>query len=538
MPNGHKNGHTPLYEGQSLLPPSLVEAIDAFLLSCAARVLRGQADQHMSMLVHVTRFNVVQQTVTTMIETHLQQTRQRLRRQINHLPIIHRLEQLWQSDFLSTSISVRDLCPDHGVPRIPVWDEVKQLVPDILSQIDIRMINGKVKDILDYADRRESGLRVIAVGGDKLARGLTLEGLSVSYFLRASRMYDTLMQMGRWFGYRPGYLDLCRLYTTQELVEWYGHIANASEELRGELDMMAESGATPREYGLKVQSHPVLMVTSRLKMRTARSLMLSFSGTLMETVVLHRDPVILQQNFETTKRLLEVIGAPHESNPVVRIRNSTEQKWNGSHLWNKVPAQDITDFLYSYKTHQGAYKVDAPLMAEFISTMTGSGELTSWTVVLLGGGEGSEIPVTGDITVKMMKRTPNGDYTDRYSIGRLLSPRDEGIDLHAAAWQAALEETRRMWRSDPARMQTFQEPDEPNGPAIRHVRGFGSRDEPAHPERGLMLLYILDPAKAGLPVETPPVVAIGISFPCSNTGHKVEYKVNNITWEQEYGPVG
>jgi hypothetical protein len=170
--------------------------------------------------------------------------------------------------------------------------------------------------------------------------------------------------------------------------------------------------------------------------------------------------------------------------------------------------------------------------------MTGSGELTSWTVVLLGGGEGSEIPVTGDITVKMMKRTPNGDYTDRYSIGRLLSPRDEGIDLHAAAWQAALEETRRMWRSDPARMQTFQEPDEPNGPAIRHVRGFGSRDEPAHPERGLMLLYILDPAKAGLPVETPPVVAIGISFPCSNTGHKVEYKVNNITWEQEYGPVG
>ena len=89
-------------------------------------------------------------------------------------------------------------------------------------------------------------------------------------------MYDTLMQMGRWFGYRPGYLDVCRLYTTDELAEWFGHIADAAEELREEFDLMSESGGTPREYGLKVQSHPVLMVTSPLKMRTAKNLMISF----------------------------------------------------------------------------------------------------------------------------------------------------------------------------------------------------------------------------------------------------------------------
>ena len=109
-------------------------------------------------------------------------------------------------------------------------------------------------------------------------------------FLRASRMYDTLMQMGRWFGYRPGYLDLCRLYTTSELSEWFGHITDAAEELREEFDLMAASGSTPREYGLKVQSHSILMVTSRLKMRTARNLMLSFSGQLLETVALYRSP--------------------------------------------------------------------------------------------------------------------------------------------------------------------------------------------------------------------------------------------------------
>src|SRR5690606_13946831 len=107
---------------------------------------------------------------------------------------------------------------------------------------------------------------VIAVGGDKLSRGLTLEGLSVSYFLRASRMYDTLMQMGRWFGYRPGYLDLCRLYTTSEMADWFSVIAQATDELRGDFDRMAATGSTPREFGHRVRSHPGLLVTSKVKM--------------------------------------------------------------------------------------------------------------------------------------------------------------------------------------------------------------------------------------------------------------------------------
>src|ERR1700736_3762395 len=111
---------------------------------------------------------------------------------------------------------------------------------------------ARPKDALDYAEHKGAGLKVIAIGGDKLARGLTLEGLAVSYFLRSSRMYDTLMQMGRWFGYRPGYLDLCRLYTTADLTQWYRHIALASAELKLEFEHMAAIGATPRDYGLRV----------------------------------------------------------------------------------------------------------------------------------------------------------------------------------------------------------------------------------------------------------------------------------------------
>ena len=130
---------------------------------------------------------------------------------------------------------------DRAAPAFG-WKEVEASLADCLADIEIRMINGTAKDALDYVEQDGRGLKVIAIGGDKLARGLTLDGLCVSYFLRASKMYDTLMQMGRWFGYRPGYLDICRLYTTNDLVEWFRHIAEASEELREEFEMMQASG--------------------------------------------------------------------------------------------------------------------------------------------------------------------------------------------------------------------------------------------------------------------------------------------------------
>jgi hypothetical protein len=534
MPQRHKNGHHPLYESQDVLPPSLVEAIDSFLLASAARNLRGQEMQHSSMLVHVTRFNSVQQAVLSQIQSHLRHLKQRIVRGIDNEQILTRLRALWEKDFSMTSETLRVECPDLAVPEMPQWELMENALPDAISDIEVRMINGTAKDALDYADQNGAALKVIAIGGDKLSRGLTLEGLCVSYFLRASRMYDTLMQMGRWFGYRPGYVDLCRLYTTSELVEWFGHIADAGEELRQEFDLMAESGSTPREYGLKVQSHPVLMVTSQLKMRTARNLMLSFSGRLVETVALYRDPKVLKENFEAARRLLLNLKGPSETNPI-RMRNGSRQEWKG-YVWNGVPAAEVINFLREYRTHPAAHKVNGPLLADFIHSLTGEHELTSWTVAVIGGGIGKSETLVEGIKVSMLKRTPNAEHSDRYSIGRLLSPRDEALDLDEQAWIAALAETRRAWRSDPGRLQDSEDPDHPNGPAIRKIRGFGSQGVQAHPERGLLLLYALDPTEAALPDATSPVIGFGISFPGSNSGTKVEYKVNNILWEQEYGP--
>lgn len=534
MPHTHKNGYVPLTDRESGLPLTLEQAIDSFLIACAVRDLRGQGDSHSSMLVHVTRFTSVQKHVHERVEGYVSGLKQRLVRRIGHEAAISRLEQLWLSDFVPTSSTARSNFPVFADDAsLPAWSEVLEMLTQIIPDVDVRMINGTAKDALDYADQQGQGLKVIAIGGDKLSRGLTLEGLCTSYFLRTSKMYDTLMQMGRWFGYRPGYIDLCRLYTTNELADWFGHIADAAEELREEFDLMAAAGSTPRDYGLKVQSHPVLLVTSRLKMRSARTLMLSFSGQVSETVSLFSEQAALQRNLDATVSFVRQLG-PGEEDPV-RQRGDTTHRWKGR-LWKDIPASQVSEFLAAYKTHPDAYKVNSVLLAEFITRMNTEKELTSWTVALIGSGRGKSFPLTEDLEVQMLTRAAEGP-AGKYSIGRLLSPRDEAIDLAGEEWLAALDLTKKGWKPDPARSKSTEGPSEPSGPSVRKLRGEGMAGHAGHPERGLLLLYVLDPAEAGAHIDPllPPVVAFGISFPSSHSGTKVEYKVTNVAWTQEYG---
>jgi hypothetical protein len=541
MPTMHKNGHRPRYNGQDVLPPSLVEAIDAFLLSCAVRCIRGQRSQHCSMLIHVTRFTSVQRDVFRQVDDHLRQLRQRITRRIDHEAVLIRLRRLWEEDFVPTSATVRSEQHDGFVFELPLWESVEAELVDLIADVEVRVINGSAKDSLDYTESAGRTLRVIAIGGDKLSRGLTLDGLCSSYFLRSSKMYDTLMQMGRWFGYRPGYLDICRLYTTSELTEWFGHIADSAEELREEFDIMGTIGSTPREYGLKVQSHPVLMVTSRLKMRSAQNLRLSFSGQLLETVSLYRDPHVLNENLLAARQLIQFYHHATTDNLYPTSSNKSDSSGTGV-LLRGVPSDDVIQFLSAYRTHPAAYRVNSDMLADFVRSMNGVGELTTWTISIASVARGRRFSLLPQLEVGMSRRTADSQIHDRYSIGRLLDPKDEAVDLTPDELQAALKITQAAWTSDAGRLHGVKIPEFPNGPAIRRIRGRGAEGIQAHPERGLLILYVLDPEKAdaenGLklfPADSPPVVAFGISFPVSDSGLKMDYKVNNVLWEQEYG---
>ena len=203
-----------------------------------------------------------------------------------------------------------------------------------------------------------------------------------------------------------------------------------------------------------------------------------------------------------------------------------------------MPADLVADFFSSYLTHPAARKVNSALLSDFVRAMAANGELTSWTVALMGGGEGESHEFCGrHIVEKMIRRKPK-EGGGHYSIGRLLSPRDEAIDLDEAAWAAAMDVTLAAWTKDPARQSETERPEPPKipgGPAIRNVRGFGAQGVPAAPERGLLLLYPLDPGFAEMPAESPPVTAFGVSFPGSRSNTTVKYEVDHLLWEREYG---
>lgn len=537
MPPKHKKWHVPTHLGQETLPPSLIEAICSFAIACAVRVCRGQGAEHASMLVHVTRYVDVQAEVRRQVDEAVKRMRQRIARQVDHEAMLALMKRLWDEDFVPTSVKIAKLAPQEGVSyELPAWDDVVAVLPNVLADIEknVRSINGTAKDALDYSTEGV-GLKVIAIGGDKLARGLTLEGLCTSYFIRTTKMYDTLMQMGRWFGYRPGYMDLCRLYTSPELVEWFEHIADASEELHEEFDTMVERKGTPDEYGLKVQSHPVLTVTSPLKMRNSETLSLSYSGNLAQTVALPRDLEQLRLNLNAADALVKGLGPASVFGPS-QDRDETPDTWKRSSVWRDVPSTSVLEFLRSYVTHPRATSAKSSVLADFIGRMNAIGELRLWTVALMAEGHpGKPHKFSNGLEISTFPSRSDTGVAGRYSIGVLTDPSDEAIDLGIEPWRGALAATRAVWKPDPARNR-ITPPDRPSGRKVREVRGA----TPGGPlDRGVLLLYPLSPlndAKPIVPGWDQPIFAFAMGFPTSEAGIKVEYKVDLLYWEQEYGP--
>ena len=546
MPPKHKKTHTPTYNGQEIIPPSLRNAVYSFILSCAVRETRGQGNEHSSMLIHVTRYIDVQNQVREQVEETVRRIRQKIVRGIDADSLIADLRRLWEEDFVPTRNVVATLSSKEEAPlELPEWVEIVEQLPIVLEDIVVKSINGTAKDALDYATPG-AALKVIAVGGDKLARGLTLEGLCVSYFVRTTKMYDTLMQMGRWFGYRPGYLDLCRLYTSPDLVKWFSHIADASEELRDEFDFMAKAKLTPVQYGLKVMSHEVLTVTSPLKMRNSEKLSLTYSGTRPQTINFHRDARIQAANLQATNNLIASLGSNFTLGPAYR-RNGEADSWPAAHLWRDINSREILAFLHSFITHPSVSSANTNVLADYISKMNDIGQLEKWSVGLLSAGqESGQSHIFADgIEIKRFptRKTEDPDPPGikdaaKFAIGVLTDPKDEAIDFDDEAWREALNITIQAWKPDPARGRK-DPPTMPSGRGIRQAR----EDVGGNINRGLLLLYPLSPFEKRnnthenliIPEWDKPIMGFAIAFPCSKNAISVEYKVNLLYWMQEYG---
>ena len=360
------------------LPYSLLTAIYQFCIANVIRDLRGDESVHRSMLVNVSRFTAVQDRVAHLIDSSMEHVKQEVR-SFSRLP----LAQAMRSDVIAGLKGLFDL---EYIGSGFNWRDVQAKLFESTAPISVRSVNQRTGAAsLDYSKHEESGLRVIAVGGNSLSRGLTLEGLCVSYFFRNAQAYDTLLQMGRWFGYRKGYEDMCRLWITEDAQQWYGHVALAAEELRDEVRRMRRADMTPKDFGLKVRSHPdTLIVTARNKMRTAETYIkqISWSAEGAETTKLRT-----RANAANCLAARTLVTA-------MRASGVTDEKseW-GNPIFRAVPKDLIARFIDSFEVHPHNFKLYVPEeekaqygLGQFVQSTTDP-KLQLWDVVFPQGGE-------------------------------------------------------------------------------------------------------------------------------------------------------
>ncbi|RZT07449.1 Z1 domain-containing protein [Kribbella sp. VKM Ac-2569] len=401
------------------LTPTLSAAVEYFWLSTAARRVRGTGVKHSTMLIH-TSVNTV---VHNRFRKPLEDLRHDVRAGLPSADVQRRLRSFWDSESSKVSAS------EFGERAIS-FDELLVELPGVIDECKIIMDNSSSEDRLDY----ESGPVVaIAVGGNTLSRGLTLEGLSVSYFVRAVSAYDTLLQMGRWFGYRDGYADLPRIWMTDELRGWFRHLSTVETEMRRDIDLYMTEDKDPLTFAVRVRTHPALRVTAAAKMKDAVRALSAYGGQRVQTRYFRRDKEWLEVNQNAAKNLVAQakISGTHEPDAK-----------RGRHVFRAVPSEHVIDFLRAYQFHENSQECDSDLLIRYIERRRKeAGSLATWNVALVGNPVDSELgnfEFAPDVQVGRIVRARLGsddEGTDEAGenavadIKTLMSRRDAAVDL-------------------------------------------------------------------------------------------------------------
>ena len=497
------------------LPGSLEDAVRVFLLARAIRLARGQNRLHNSMLVNVSRFVAVQKQVRNEIQAFIERISSSVRvngaRPVEDAladPELFELNRVYKEQY-------EGLC---GNP----WPEVQHHLHESVNAVSVVEINSRAAGSLDYAEHAATGLNVIAVGGLSLSRGLTLEGLTVSYFLRRSMMYDTLFQMGRWFGYRDGYDDLCRVWMPEEAQGWYDHIAASIDELRDELTRMQSANATPRDFGLKVRSHPdTLVVTGRNKMGAGQThtVLIGLANRFVETAILHRDPATLKANLRAAVRLSDDM----------RARNKGPENGEdvaGGQLVREVPVELVDAFLGAFRNHPGSPATESGPVRRYIEHRSND-ELSRWDLLFAG----------------IQRRT--GKSLVDYRLGFPLVCQRRAAGKRSDRWTLMITNKQRVSSRGITKVgltDTQIQEAEIDYDAKRSSPQSGTTNYPDWiygrvRSRPLLVIHLLAIGNEGDDLsENTPVVAWSISFP--GTRHResrVEYVVNTTWYQEHYG---
>lgn len=371
------------------LPESLKEALAAFFIANAVRDLRGDIKTHRTMMINISRFIAVQNQITKVVDNYVRDWQREIRNyyltgnnalQYDSFSFIKKVYDKYFKRFSAD--------PQFADLKHFTWEQIQEVLYPAISRIVVRTINGgNAPKNLDYENYEKApddiGLRLIAVGGLSLSRGLTLEGLCTSYFYRNSSMYDTLMQMGRWFGYRNNYQDLCKIWMPELSMAWYSYISTATDELRAEVKRMQNEDMTPTDFGLAVRSDiQGLLVTARNKMRSAKDYetVVNFSGEVVETKYIHSTVDVLRRNYEVAREFLVNIQRAYTVH-----QGSLELALKHPQILG-VKKETIIEFLRGFSAHtmNTATGFDIQNMIDMFQE-DGTGIFDVWDILIAGG---------------------------------------------------------------------------------------------------------------------------------------------------------
>jgi len=487
IPYAHKRDD-PIRE----LPPSLYRALDEFIVARAIRNLRGQASKHCSMMVNVSRFVPVQKAVRDFLSLREKRIREAVLANYampedvsSRNTYMQGLRRVFDTEYANAGFS---------------WVDVKAALSGVFEHLHLYVINSKSDEVLDYAryEKEGIGLTAVAVGGLSLSRGLTIEGLTVSYMYRNTKMYDTLMQMGRWFGYRPAFEDLCRVHLSRDSINWYSHIADAAEELVQQVKRMRRDRLSPRQFGLYVMAHPdsPLLITAANKMRSGEKVKFrqNFSGRMLESYIVSTDSDVNARNFKLIEDYWrDQFGA---------IAPETTGK---GFIFRNVPVEKIEDFLIAFQAHSqfSDRKADTIAYLRVLSEKHPVGD-----VLLISPGIGNS-PYSLNGQSRVVANLQGTAW--QLNKDRVASRGDEKLGLSQEQQAAAV-----------ALAASGEKPVAPSDTHYREIRN-----------KPLLMVHKLEPH--GDPRVTGPVAAFGVSFPPGHYETEIEVVANKVWLERMQG---
>lgn len=412
---------------------SLGASIRYFILAVAAREVRGQGDDHCSMLVHTSMLNSVHRSAERAIRPHIERLAFGLRK--NDPALIRELREQWELECDRVEASEFGLSPVS-------FDDIRSHLVSVADSIEVMVENWSSDDRIDYS---QSARRYLIIGGNVLARGLTLHGLIVSFFVRSTSQYDTLMQMGRWFGYRKGFEDLPRIWMEVAVRDAFFDLATVEEEIRQDASRYAAEDFTPEQFAVRIRKIPGLAVTARSKMRNAVIAKIGYQGVHLQTIKFPRkDRDWLEANWKAASQLLE----------------STDQHEliRGNHIFRGVDVEAIKKFLLAYNVEESNRTMIASLLIKYICEVEEhDSSLAVWNVVVVSKSDGpsSLLPLGPLESVRCVRRSPLKDSGNIASIKALMSRADLLADVEtlpdnvaSMKWDAIKKE-RRAHRQPP-----------------------------------------------------------------------------------------